>query len=128
MGMNRDFVNTYQVPTNFDQDGYDFYFAHLLPKWALDDFDEHLGEMAKNFEHLRIPEGQYLVCETDRCKYPTEFIDDLRRRAVTEWLPSTGYELRDAPEVAVIHWYWEEGNEKLNTSRYCELWLPIVKK
>lgn len=128
MGMNRDFVNTYQVLTNFDQDGYDFYFAHLLPKWALDDFDEHLGEMAKNFEHLRIPEGQYLVCETDRCKYPTEFIDDLRRRAVTEWLPSTGYELRDAPEVAVIHWYWEEGNEKLNTSRYCELWLPIVKK
>lgn len=127
-GMNRDHVNSYQVLTNFSPDGYDFYFAHLLPKWALKDFDEDLGEMAKNFEHLHIPEGVYLVCETDRCIFPTTMVNDLRRRAVTEWLPSFGYELRDAPEVVAIHWYWEDGNEKINKSRYCELWLPIVKK
>lgn len=127
-GMNRDHVNSYQVLTNFGPDGYDFYFAHLLPKWALDDFDKDLGETAKNFEHLHIPEGQYMVCETDRCTFPTSQINELRRRAVTEWLPSSGYELRNAPEVVAIHWYWEDGNEKLNTSRYCELWLPIVKK
>ncbi len=127
-GMSRDFVNSYQVLTNFGPDGYDFYFAHLLPKWALEDFDEDLADFARNFEHLQIAAGQYLVCETERCKYPTNLLDDLRRRAVTEWLPSSGYVLRDAPELGLIHWFWEEENDKLNNSRYCEIWLPIEKK
>ena len=127
-GMSRDHVKTYQVLTNFAPDGYDFYFAHELPSWALKDFDDDLGEMAKHFEHLRIPAGQYLVCETERCKYPTNLLDDLRRQAVSEWLPTSGYELRDAPEIGVIHWFWEEGNDKVNHARYCELWLPIAKK
>ena len=127
-GMNRDHVNSYQVLTNFGPDGYDFYFAHELPKYALEDFDDDLGEMAKCFEHLQIPAGQYLVCETERCKYPTNQIEVLRKQAVSQWLPTSGYELRDAPEIGVIHWFWEEGNEKLNNSKYCEVWLPIQKK
>lgn len=127
-GMNRDHVNSYQVLTNFGPDGYDFYFAHQLPHWALEDFDEDLGEMARNFEHLQIPAGLYVVCETERCKYPTNLISPLRKRMISEWLPASGYELRSAPEIAVIHWFWEEGNEKLNNSKYCEVWLPIAKK
>lgn len=127
-GMSRDFVKHYEVLTNFSPDGYDFYIAYRIHPVMLEDFDEDLGEMAKNFEHLTIPAGQYLVCETERCKYPLNLIDDLRRKAVTEWLPSSGYVLRDAPEIRVTHWYWEHGNEKLNNSRYCEVWLPITKK
>ncbi len=127
-GMSREHVLSYQVLKNFGPDGYDFYFAQQLPRWALVDFDEELGDFAKNFEHLQIPAGQYLVCETERCKYPTNLQDELRRQAVTEWLPSSGYVLRDAPELGLIHWFWEEGNEKLNNSRYCEVWLPIEKK
>lgn len=127
-GMSRDFVNFYQVLTNFSPDGYDFYLAHKLPEWALKDFDTDLGEMAKNFEHLHIPAGLYLVCETERCKYPIGLIKDLRRRAVTEWLPSSGYELRDAPEIDLIHWLWEEGNQKLNSTKHCEVWLPIERQ
>lgn len=127
-GMSRDHVNSYQVLTNFDSDGYDFYFAHQLPKWALEDFDEDLGEMARNFENLQIPAGLYMVCETERCKYPTNLIDPLRKQAVSEWLPTSGYELRAAPEIAVIHWFWEDGNETLNNSKYCEVWLPIQEK
>ena len=127
-GMSRDHVNSYQVLTNFDSEGYDFYFAHELPKWILGDFDDDLGEMAKHFEHLQIPAGEYLICETERCKYPTNLLDDLRKQAVSEWLPASGYELRDAPEIGVIHWFWEEGNDKVNNSRYCEVWLPIKKK
>ena len=125
-GMSREHEKTYQVLTNFTPDGYDFYFAYQLPGWILEDFNEDLGEMAKHYEHLRIPAGQYLVCETARCEYPTALQDELRRKAVSEWLPTSGYELRNAPEIGVIHWYWEEGNEKLNSSRYCELWLPIA--
>ena len=127
-GMSRQHDDTYQVLTNFDPDGYDFYFAYELPKWALEDFEEDLGEMAKQFEHISIPAGQYMICQTERCMYPTELVDDLRRRAVSEWLPSSGYELRPAPALGVIHWPFEEGNEKLNNSHYCEVWLPTTKK
>ena len=127
-GMSRQHDDTYQILTNFGPDGYDFYFAYELPKWALEEFDEDLGEMAKQFEHIAIPAGLYLVCETERCMFPTELVDDLRRRAVSEWLPSSGYELRSAPELGVIHWPFEEGNEAINNSHYCEVWLPITKK
>ena len=119
---------SYQVLTNFDPDGYDFYYAYLFPKWALEDLQELPKDMAARFENISIPAGLYLVCKTDRCEYPTELQDTLRQRAVSQWLPTSGYELRDAPEIGVIHWFWEEGNEKRNHSRYCELWLPIEKK
>lgn len=127
-GMSRQHEDTYQILTNFGPDGYDFYFAYELPKWALEDFDGDLGDMAKRFEHIPIPAGQYLICETERCMFPTELVDDLRRRAVSEWLPSSGYVLRDAPELGLIHWPFEEGNEAVNNSHYCEVWLPIAKK
>lgn len=126
-GMSKEYEKTYQILTNFDPDGYDFYFAYQLPRWALECFDEDLGEMAGHFDHIPIPAGRYLICETERCMFPTALMDDLRRRAVTEWLPSSGYELRDAPEIGVIHWPFEEGNEEVNNSHYCELWLPIGK-
>lgn len=121
-------TDTYQVLTNFGPDGYDFYYAYELPGYVLEDFDEDLGDFAKNFDHIPIPAGKYLICETEHCRFPTNLVDALRRQAVTEWLPSSDYVLRDAPEIGVIHWYWEEGNEELNNSRYCEIWLPIEKK
>ncbi len=127
-GISRDFDNTYQVLTNFTPDGYDFYIAKKLPEWAREDFEEDLGEIAGWFEHLQIPEGLYMVCQTERTQWPCDMQDELRRQAVSQWLPTSGYELRDAPEISVIHWYWEEGNDALNSSRYCELWLPIEKK
>lgn len=128
-GLAHDCDNSYTVITNFGPDGYDYYIAAKLCEASRRDMVEEIGgDVAAWFEHISIPAGLYLVCETERCKYPVNEIDDLRRQAVSEWLPSSGYELREAPEVGVIHWYWEEGNEKLNSSRYCELWLPIAKK
>ncbi len=127
-GASGEHVKTWQVLKNFGPDGYDFYFAYQLPKYVLEDFDEDLGDFARNFEHIPIPAGQYLICETQRCEFPTNLVDDLRRKAVSEWLPSSGYTLRDAPELGLIYWFWEEGNEQVNNSRYCEVWLPIEKK
>ena len=127
-GASREHVDSYQILTNFDADGYDFYFAQELPKYELEDFDEFIGEMCKYFEHVQIPAGLYMVCETERCKYPTNLEDELRRKAVSQWLPSSEFQLRDAPEIGLLHWFWEEGNDKLNNSRYAELWLPIEKK
>lgn len=128
-GLAHDCDTSYTVLTNFGDDGYDFYYAAKLTAASRRDMEEEIGrELASQYEHLTIPAGQYLVCETKRCKYPVDEVDALRRQAVSEWLPSSGFELADTPEVGVIHWYWEEGNEERNNSRYCEIWLPIVKK
>ena len=128
-GLAHDCDNSYTVITNFGPDGYDYYIAAKLCEASRRDMAEEIGkDIAAWYEDISIPAGLYLVCETERCKYPVNEIDGLRKQAVSEWLPTSGYELRDAPEIGVIHWYWEEGNEKLNSSRYCEVWLPIVKK
>lgn len=127
-GMCREHETIYQILTNFDADGYDFYYAYLFPHWALDDMQEIPEDIASRFENVPIPSGTYIVFETERCEFPTAKMDELRLKAISEWLPTSGYELRDAPEIGVIHWFWEEGNSKVNHSRYCELWLPIKRK
>ena len=127
-GLCREHETIYQVLKNFDADSYDFYYAYQFPQWALEDILDLPADIQSRFENVQIPAGAYIVFETERCKFPTAKMDELRMKAVSEWLPTSGYELRDAPEIGVIHWYWEEGNEKLNNSRYCELWLPITKK
>ena len=127
-GMCREHETVYQILTNFDADGYDFYYAYQFPSWALEDLQEIPQEIAARFEHVSIPAGLYMVCETERCKFPTNLEDELRRTAVSQWLASSDFQLRDAPEIGILHWYWEEGNEELNNSRYAELWLPIEKK
>ena len=127
-GMCREHETIYQILTNFDTEGYDFYYAYQFPKWALEDMQDIPADIAARFENVAIPAGTYIVFETERCKFPTAKMDELRMKAVSEWLPTSGYELREAPEIGVIHWFWEEGNEKVNNSRFCEIWLPIAKK
>ena len=127
-GMCREHETIYQILTNFDADGYDFYYAYQFPSWALEDMQEIPADVADRFENVPIPAGTYIVFETGRCEFPTAKMDELRMKAISEWLPTSGYELRDAPEIGVIHWCWEEGNDKVNHSRYCELWLPIAMK
>jgi len=127
-GMCREHEITYQVLTNFSEDGYDFYLAYLFPQWALDCLEEIPADIAARFHRLTIPKGLYYICETTRCKFPIEQLEGLRLQAVTDWLPSSDFVLRDAPEIGVIHWPFEDGNEVVNSSHYCELWLPIEKK
>ncbi len=125
-GISGEHETIYEVLTNFGEDGYDFYYAYQIPLWASEDLDD-LGEIAEHFTRLSIPAGTYLICETERCQFPTDRIEALIEQALTKWLPSSGYVLRDAPELGVIHWFWEYGNDELNNSRYCEVWLPIEK-
>lgn len=126
--MAHDVDTLYGVFSHFDDEGYDYHVAA-----ALDEEDESIAEtmgeeIARRFERIVIPAGTYLICQTQRCKYPADLADELYRQAVTQWLPSSGYELADGPEVEVIHWYYRKNDEALNASRYLELWLPIAKK
>ena len=127
-GLSRDYATTYNVMTGFNDEGYDFYIAALLSKWETENLDKILGEKEKDrFEKIVIPAGLYLVCETERERYPVMQQESLRQKAVSEWLPSSGYQLTNAPEVTVAHWFYEPDNDEVNNSRYVELWLPIKK-
>lgn len=128
-GLCRDCDTSYNIMTGFDNDGYDFYIASLLPEWIREHLAEELGaEEANRFEKIVVPAGQYLICETERTQYPTMLIEELRKKAVSEWLPSSGYELAEAPEISVYHWFFDPKDKAVSRSRYIELWLPIVKK
>lgn len=127
-GFAHDCDTVYEVVDNVGDDGYDYYIASWIPERFRTEFEEDLGEFCKQYERITIPAGKYLVCETERCRYPTTVLEALRRKAVTEWLPSAGYELADSPEFDIIHWFYKYGDEEVNSSRYTELWLPIMKK
>lgn len=127
-GLARDCDTTYNVIGGFDDEGYDFYIAALLDVADTENLAELLGEAEKDrFEKIVVPAAQYLICETERERYPVMQVESLRQKAVSEWLPSSDYQLANAPEIAVVHWPYEPDNDALNDSRYVELWLPIVK-
>jgi len=50
-------------------------------------------------------------------------IQALQTRIVSEWLPVSGYEYADAPDIEV----YTEGDQTAPDYK-CEVWLPVVKK
>ncbi len=129
-GLAPDRETSYEVVSNQGDDGYDFRIAWELTEFDRKYWDEILNDpdFAARYEHFTVPAGLYLVCETERCEYPSEVFPELCRRVATEWLPGSGYELDDRPELSVVHWYYRDGDEAYNSNRYKELWLPIVRK
>ena len=126
-GLSGDVVKNFDIITNIDDEGYDFYIASQLNKYFRNNLNKDgvLGEeFAKYYENVTIPKCTYAIFETERCAYPTMTFLDLRRKIASEWLPNSGYQLKNAPELVVTHWF--EG-EKRN-QRYRELWIPIEKK
>lgn len=126
-GMAEDACTEYCIIKNIDEDGYDFYIANRLPDYMREHITEDtvLGaEDAKRFEDIEIPAHTYAIFETEKVKYPVLLHLELRKKIVSEWLPSSDYVLSDAPEITVTHWYRKPNDEK----RYIELWVPIEKK
>jgi len=130
LGASCNYGTDYCIVTNIDDDGYDFYLAYELDEWTRAelyhpettgvDFMERMG-----FETLVIPQTLCAVFETEKKKRPVSDYIDIRKRIVTEWLPSSGYLLANAAEVVVMHWRpqgdWEKG-------RYIEICLPIERR
>ena len=126
-GLSGDVVKNFDIITNIDDEGYDFYIASQLNEYCRNNLNKDgvLGEeFAKYYENITIPPCTYAVFETEKCAYPTTVFLDLRRKIASEWLPNSGYQLKDAPELVVTHWF--EGERR--NQRYRELWIPIEKK
>lgn len=126
-GLSGNIEMNYDIITNIDDDGYDFYIAKQLTEYLRNNLNKTsvLGEeYAKHFENIVIPRCTYAIFETERCSYPTTIFLDLRKKIASEWLPNSGYQLANAPELVVTHWF--RGNK--SNQRYRELWIPIEKK
>lgn len=125
--LSKNMEQDFNIITNINDEGYDFYIAHQLTEYCRNNLDKDgiLGEeFAKHFENITIPKCTYAVFETEKCPYPTTVFLDLRKKIASEWLPNSGYQLANAPELVVTHWF---GSDK-KSQRYRELWIPIEKK
>ncbi len=126
-GLSGNIDMNYDIIMNVSDDGYDFYIANQLTEYLRNNLNKTsvLGEeYAKHFENIVIPKCTYAIFETERCSYPTTIFLDLRKKIASEWLPNSGYQLANAPELVVTHWF--RGNQ--SNQRYRELWIPIEKK
>ena len=71
---------------------------------------------------IKIPAHQYAVFETNRCESPDDEWPLLMKKIVSEWMPTTDYELSQHPLINKL--YFENDHSK----RYMEIWIPIEKK
>lgn len=123
-GLSENIDMNYDVIQNISDEGYDFYIAYQLTEFCRNNLNKPdiLGEdFAKFYENITIPSQTYAIFETERCLYPTTIFLELRKKIAAEWFPNSGYQLVDAPEIVVTHWYRGENSK----NRYRELWIPI---
>lgn len=102
----------YDINMNITDEGYDHYIAV-----------KSNCEIPQGYEKIEIPKLTYAIFETDRSEYPTRVFMDLRKRVISEWLPSSEYVLAEGPEITVTHWFGNPNRE----NRYIELWIPVEK-
>ena len=129
IGASCDYSTDYMVITNIDDDGYDFYVAYELDEWTRKelfnpnvtgiDFMDKMG-----FETIVVPKQTYVVFETEKKKRPIADYTDLRKKIVTEWLPTSDFIFANAPEVVAMHW---RPDGEWAKERYIEICLPIEK-
>ena len=121
-------MDAHCVISNITEEGYDYYYCHLLDDWEREnlynkeitgvDFVEDLG-----LENIIIPETNYVVFETSNVKSTIcDYFDllNLRIHILTEWMPEMGLQLKNAPELAVYHWIPK-------SERNVQIWMPIEK-
>lgn len=104
--MNTDIYGLMGVSVCNESDDWEYYIAVATAKPA--------GE----YEELIIPKSTWAVFYEEN---PVVRIQELETKIVTEWLPASGYEYADAPEIEL---YLNPDPEK---TEY-EIWLPIERK
>ena len=98
------------VSTCMNGKDFDYYIAAATTKETPAEFVEYI-----------VPECTWAIFECVGAM-PTA-LQNLQKRIVSEWLPASGYEYADAPDIEVYF----EGNQQAEDYR-CEVWLPIMKK
>ncbi len=121
-------TDAYCVISNITEEGYDYYYCHLLDEWERNNLYDRqvtgvdfVGELG--LENIVIPETTYAIFETSDGNDPIhEYFRLLNARAsiLTEWLPEMGFQLKNAPELAVYHW-------PSRSERRIQIWMPVER-
>lgn len=98
------------VSTCMNGQNFDYYIAVATDKETPDGMAEY-----------NVPECTWAIFECMGAM--PNAIQELQKRIVTEWLPTSGYEYANAPDIEVYF----EGNQYADDYK-CQVWLPIVKK
>ena len=75
-------------------------------------------EEAGELEEYTVPAAVWAIFSGEGTP---QSIQELERRILTEWLPSSGYEYGSAPDIEVYL------NADPRNAKY-EVWIPVVKK
>lgn len=90
------------------------------------DFDYYIASAtdkpkSENMHEYVVPAATWAIFE---CIGPMPAaIQELQKRIIAEWLPTSGYEYADAPDIEV----YPEGDTS-SPNYKCEVWLPVAKK
>ena len=76
------------------------------------------SQPAGGFQEYAVPAATWAVFPGEG---PSASLQELERRIITEWLPASGYEYGNAPDIEVYL------NADPNNAKY-EVWIPVVKK
>lgn len=98
------------VVPDIDSDALDYYIATAYD-----------GKAPEDMEEVIVPDCTYAVFEC-RGKIPFS-VQDMTRRLYGEWLPNSGYEWANAPD---IERYFD--GDPASEDYVCELWLPVRPK
>lgn len=127
LGAASDYTTEYGIVTNIDDDGYDFYIAYELDEWTREAlFNSAITGMDLQdigLEVISLPKRVCAVFPTERSNTPISEYSDIRKRIVVEWLPTSDYQLAEAPEVIELHWRTSD-----RKNRFIEITLPIERK
>lgn len=97
------------VSTCMDSHDFDYYIAAVTDAKAPDGMDEYT-----------VPACTWAIFE---CIGPMpDAIQTLQKRIITEWLPTSGYEYANAPDIEVYF----DGDQQAADYK-CEVWLPVKK-
>jgi AraC family transcriptional regulator len=89
------------------------------------DFDYFIAattdkEVPEAMDEYTVPKSTWAIFE---CVGPLPgAVQDLQKRIISEWLPVSGYEYADAPDIEV----YPAGDTSAQNYK-CEVWLPITK-
>lgn len=75
-------------------------------------------EIDNSFEEYVVPASTWAIFSGEGTN---KSIQELEKRIVTEWLPTSGYEYADAPDIEVYI------SPDPNNAKY-EVWIPVEKK
>lgn len=76
------------------------------------------SKLADGLEEYIVPAATWAIFSGEGTN---RSVQELERRIVTEWLPSSGYEYANAPDIEVYL------NADPENARY-EVWIPVIKK